>query len=365
MKRLIVLFVLWLAATLGGHAETPVILVFGDSISAGYGLPRVEQGWVALLRAKLKNQGYGYQVVNASVSGETTAGGLARLPRALALHHPVIVILELGGNDGLRALPIEQMRANLSQMVDLAAAAGAKVLLLGMRIPPNYGPNTPSTFSRVFADVARREARAARALPAGRYCARTPTSCRPTAFIRTSPASRDSLENVWPALMPLLKALSVTWSRPATVDAAVLRARAGVVLGLRVGAVLALGGRAGRDRCCRCRLGRRRGFCGGGRRGGHGGTPAEHSAAGAAVVAARPRRAPAFTSSLFARRHGRCRHPGRSRSMWFRPYRSSGGGGGFGRLAVCHAKIDTSSRLGKRTIIRTRGKVLIGYCSSG
>ena len=82
-----------------------MILVFGDSISAGYGLPRVDQGWVALLRGEAQEQGYGYEVVNASVSGETTEGGLARLPRALSLHHPQIVILELGGNDGLRALP--------------------------------------------------------------------------------------------------------------------------------------------------------------------------------------------------------------------------------------------------------------------
>src|SRR5579863_10112539 len=113
-------------------AETPVILVFGDSISAGYGLARVEQGWVALLQTRLKEQEYGYQVVNASVSGETTAGGLARLPRALSLHHPRILVLELGGNDGLRALPVAQMRANLARMVDLATAAGAKVLLLGI-----------------------------------------------------------------------------------------------------------------------------------------------------------------------------------------------------------------------------------------
>src|SRR6202023_2747281 len=114
--------------TVSAKAEAPVILVFGDSISAGYGLARVEQGWVALLQTRLKEQEYGYQVVNASVSGETTAGGLARLPRALMLHQPKIVILELGGNDGLRALPIAQMRANLGHMVDLASAAGAKIL---------------------------------------------------------------------------------------------------------------------------------------------------------------------------------------------------------------------------------------------
>src|SRR5882757_10061346 len=135
-------------------AEAPVILVFGDSISAGYGLARVEQGWVALLQTRLREQEYGYQVVNASVSGETTAGGLARLPRALMLHQPKIVILELGGNDGLRALPIAQMRANLVHMVDLATAAGAKVLLLGMRMPPNYGPDFTEQFRLCYSEVA-------------------------------------------------------------------------------------------------------------------------------------------------------------------------------------------------------------------
>jgi len=104
VKRLLALFVL-IVASAAAQAEAPVILVFGDSISAGYGLARVEQGWVELLKTRLKEQGYGYQVVNASVSGETTAGGLARLPRALELHHPSIVILELGGNDGLRPCP--------------------------------------------------------------------------------------------------------------------------------------------------------------------------------------------------------------------------------------------------------------------
>src|ERR1700688_461307 len=141
--------------SVSAKAETPVILVFGDSISAGYGLTRVEQGWVALLQTRLKDGDYGYQVVNASVSGETTAGGLARLPRALDLHHPKIVILELGGNDGLRALPIAQMRANLVRMIDLSTAAGAKVLLLGMRMPPNYGPDFTEQFRSCYSDVAR------------------------------------------------------------------------------------------------------------------------------------------------------------------------------------------------------------------
>jgi acyl-CoA thioesterase-1 len=154
VNRIFVLLILW-AAAVPAYAETPAILVFGDSISAGYGLPRVERGWVALLQTKLKSEGYGYEVVNASVSGETTAGGLARLPRALNLHRPAVVILELGGNDGLRALPIDPMRANLSRMIDLAKGAGAKVLLLGMRIPPNYGPQYTEQFRAVYADLGR------------------------------------------------------------------------------------------------------------------------------------------------------------------------------------------------------------------
>jgi acyl-CoA thioesterase-1 len=156
VNRLFVLFVLMVAAN-SARAEMPAILVFGDSISAGYGLPRIDRGWVALLQAKLKSEGYGDEVVNASVSGETTAGGLARLPRALGLHHPAVVVLELGGNDGLRALPIDQMRANLAHMIDLAKGAGAKVLLLGMRIPPNYGPQYTAQFTAVYADLARDE----------------------------------------------------------------------------------------------------------------------------------------------------------------------------------------------------------------
>ena len=154
MNRIFVLLILWMTAV-PAYADTPQILVFGDSISAGYGLPRVDRGWVALLQAKLKTAGYGDEVVNASVTGETTAGGLARLPRALNLHHPAVVVLELGGNDGLRALPIEQMRANLTRMIDLARGAGAQVLLLGMRIPPNYGPHYTEQFSAVYADIAR------------------------------------------------------------------------------------------------------------------------------------------------------------------------------------------------------------------
>ena len=152
MKRWLIVCLLFAASASAHPART--ILVFGDSISAGYGIP-VGQGWVALLQAKLEGLGYGYRVVNASVSGETTAGGLDRLPRALALHRPQILILELGGNDGLRALPVQHMRANLGRMLRLARSAGTSVVLLGMRMPPNYGPEYTAQFQRAFVDVAK------------------------------------------------------------------------------------------------------------------------------------------------------------------------------------------------------------------
>ncbi len=136
-------------------ASASTILVFGDSLSAAYGI-RSEQGWVTLLMQRLQTQGYGSQVVNASVSGETSSGGLERLPRALKLHSPGIVILELGANDGLRGLPLEAMRENLGRMVQLAQAAGARVLLVGIRIPPNYGPRYTEEFARVYIELAQK-----------------------------------------------------------------------------------------------------------------------------------------------------------------------------------------------------------------
>jgi acyl-CoA thioesterase-1 len=203
VKRLLILWVL-IAASVPARAETPVILVFGDSISAGYGLARVEQGWVALLQTRLKEQEYGYQVINASVSGETTAGGLARLPRALDLHHPAIVVLELGGNDGLRALPVAPMRANLVRMVDLATAAGARVLLLGMRMPPNYGPDYTERFRLVYSEVARDKK-----LPLVPFLlndiALSPSLMQADGVHPNELGQPKLLANVWPSLLPLLR----------------------------------------------------------------------------------------------------------------------------------------------------------------
>lgn len=210
MKRLFVvssigLWVLGLVA-LPAHAEAPVIpviLVFGDSISAGYGLEHADQGWVGLLRMKLKDSGYETQVVNASVSGETTAGGLSRLPRALNQHHPQIVILELGGNDGLRALPVEQLRTNLERMVGLAQAAGARVLLLGIRIPPNYGPEYTDKFFAVYGQVAEAEK-----IPLVPFLldgiALSPSLMQADGIHPNQAGQPRLLANIWPALEPLL-----------------------------------------------------------------------------------------------------------------------------------------------------------------
>jgi len=131
------------------------VLVFGDSLSAAHGIAR-DDGWVALLRQRLAANDSGVTVTNASVSGETTAGGRARLPAALNKHDPDIVILELGGNDGLRALPIADMKANLAAMIEASRDAGAEVFLLGMRIPSNYGKGYTERFHLVYGQLAER-----------------------------------------------------------------------------------------------------------------------------------------------------------------------------------------------------------------
>ena len=135
-------------------AQNHIILSFGDSLSAAYGL-QPEQGWVALLQQRLHDQGYEYQIINASVSGETSSGGLERLPHLLALHHPAIVLLELGANDGLRGLPLQTVHDNLAHMITLAKDSGAQVLLLGIRLPPNYGIRYGTGFADLYAQLAR------------------------------------------------------------------------------------------------------------------------------------------------------------------------------------------------------------------
>jgi acyl-CoA thioesterase-1 len=135
-------------------AANPKILVYGDSLSASYGVAK-QQGWVAFLQKKLNDQHYKYDVVNASISGETTSGGLTRLASTLAKTKPTIIILELGANDGLRGLPVKNMEENLSNMISQSKKAKAKVLLIGMRIPPNYGPQYTESFSNTYPQLSQ------------------------------------------------------------------------------------------------------------------------------------------------------------------------------------------------------------------
>ncbi len=175
----------------------------GDSLSAGYGI-KTEEGWVALLQARLRSQGYGYRVVNASVSGETTTGGLTRLPRALALHNPDVVILELGANDGLRGIPLDLSRRNLDQLISRSRDAGGSVMVLGMKIPPNYGARYTGQFEAMYRELAAQyttgfvpfflEAVALR-----------PDLMQSDGLHPTADAQPLLLDAVWPALTPLLE----------------------------------------------------------------------------------------------------------------------------------------------------------------
>jgi acyl-CoA thioesterase-1 len=155
MFRFLLCALVWtLALPLHAAPASQTILVLGDSLSAGYGLNE-DEGWVALFKQKLKREGFSQTVVNASVSGETTAGGLARLPALLQRHRPQLVLIELGGNDGLRALPLKAMRANLEQMISLSRQADAVPAVFEMRIPSNYGAAFADAFYKSFAEVAR------------------------------------------------------------------------------------------------------------------------------------------------------------------------------------------------------------------
>ncbi|MDH3612911.1 MAG: arylesterase [Gammaproteobacteria bacterium] len=152
MRRFIALSFLLLAINANG-AETPTVLVFGDSLSAGFGID-VDQSWTALLQTRLERQGYEHRVVNASISGETTEGGAARIERALENFDPALIILELGGNDGLRGFPPSRMKGNLDKIVRTSKASGAAVVLLGIRIPSNYGQRYTESFDNVYRELA-------------------------------------------------------------------------------------------------------------------------------------------------------------------------------------------------------------------
>ena len=188
-------------------AEVPVILVVGDSLSAEYGISR-GQGWVALLEQRLQREGLRGTVVNASVSGDTTSGGKARLPGLLTRHRPAIVVIELGGNDALRGLPMSATRQNLTDMAKAARAAGARVLIAGMQLPPNYGKAYAEEFAAAFAQVAKAES-AALVPFLLKNVADGPDAdqmFQPDRIHPTAQAHSRILDNVWPALKPLVAA---------------------------------------------------------------------------------------------------------------------------------------------------------------
>jgi len=182
--------------------ERPVILILGDSLSAAFGIP-VEEGWVARLQRRLDAEGYDYRVVNASLSGETTASGLQRLPRALELHDPAVVIVELGGNDGLRGLPVAELEANLGAIVRLSRLAGSTAVLTGIRVPTNYGPRYTHDFFAAYGRVASADCVAL--VPFFLEGIATVEGLFQSDGIHpTVEAQPLLLDNVWPALEPLL-----------------------------------------------------------------------------------------------------------------------------------------------------------------
>ncbi|HEV8255375.1 MAG TPA: arylesterase [Casimicrobiaceae bacterium] len=184
------------------QAAAPVILIVGDSISAGYGL-RPGAGWTTLLQQRLEAGHYPHRVVNASSSGDTSAGGRARLAALLAQHRPVVSIIELGGNDGLRGGSLEALQGNLDAMVAMAQKAGSQVLLVGMRLPPNYGPAYVQRFNATFANVAKTRKIALVPFLFDGF-GENNAMFQPDRVHPTAAAQPKLLDNVWRELRPLL-----------------------------------------------------------------------------------------------------------------------------------------------------------------
>ncbi|CAI8862412.1 arylesterase [Pseudomonas chlororaphis] len=184
------------------NAAAGTVLIVGDSISTAFGLD-TRQGWVALLEQRLKSEGFDDKVVNASISGDTSAGGQARLPALLAEHKPELVILELGGNDGLRGQLPTQLQQNLASMIDSSKASGAKVLLLGMQLPPNYGVRYTQAFAEVYSKLAN-EKNVALVPFFLEGVGGNPELMQADGIHPAVAAQGKLLENVWPTLKPLL-----------------------------------------------------------------------------------------------------------------------------------------------------------------
>lgn len=186
-----------------GSALAGSLLVVGDSLSAAYGIA-VEQGWVSLLERQLEDRGSEVRVINASISGETSSGGRARLPALLEQHEPDVVVIELGGNDGLRGFPIQRLRSNLQEMIELSQRHGAQVLLTGMQIPPNYGRRYTEQFSAVYTELADQYDIALVSFLLDSVALRAELM-QADGIHPTAEAQRQILDNVWPLLQPLLE----------------------------------------------------------------------------------------------------------------------------------------------------------------
>lgn len=183
-------------------ASAGTVLIVGDSISAAFGLD-TREGWVALLEQRLKAEGFDDKVINASISGDTSAGGQARLPALLAEHKPSLVVVELGGNDGLRGQLPTQLQQNLASMIDRSREAGAKVLLLGMRLPPNYGKRYTEAFAQVYATLGQEKN-----VPLVPFFLEgvggVPALMQADGIHPGPKAQAQLLENAWPSIKPLL-----------------------------------------------------------------------------------------------------------------------------------------------------------------
>lgn len=203
MFRILAFVISLLGAQLA--AAAPAIMVYGDSLSAAYGLPR-DSGWVSLLEDKLRQEKYNYQVVNASLSGETTLGGKTRIASALEKSDPAVVILELGANDGLRGQSLDSARNNLEAIIKAAHRAGARTLLIGMRLPPNYGTIYADKFQNMYRDLAARYKLALVPFMLEGFAERR-EYFQPDGVHPTAQAQKMILENIWKELQPLLKQL--------------------------------------------------------------------------------------------------------------------------------------------------------------
>jgi acyl-CoA thioesterase-1 len=202
-KKWTVAALLMLVASASAYSAPKTVLVLGDSLSAEYGLTR-GSGWVALLENRLRDAGLDAHVVNASISGETTSGGLTRLPALLDQHHPSVVVIELGANDGLRGLPVASAEQNLRGMVELARQRKARVLLVGMRLPPNYGRAYTERFSGMYGELSRQLK-----TPLVPFMlegvAQDPAMFQPDRLHPLATAHPIILSNIWPKFAPLLQ----------------------------------------------------------------------------------------------------------------------------------------------------------------